>query len=355
MPQRTRQIRVGPVPVGGGAPVAIQTMAKALPHEVDRMVAQLAEARAAGCHIARIAVPDRAALDGLAAVRAGSGLPIVADIHFDHRLAVAAARAGADGLRINPGNLGGPDALRAVVEAAGEAAIPIRIGVNAGSLPKRAGRRTPPSAAAMVDTALGWVDQVERLGFTALKVSLKAFDVPMTVAAYRDFAARSDVPLHLGVTEAGPPLAGAVRSSAALAQLLAAGVGDTLRISLSAPPATEVRVARTLLGALGLAPAPAVVSCPTCGRTRVDLCPVAERVERRLEQLGLVRTVAVMGCEVNGPGEARAADLGIAYGRGARGALFEAGRVVARLPNQELEAALVERLAALAAEERDGG
>ncbi len=351
---------VGDVPVGGGAPVSIQTMAKAGPEDVDAVVAQFVEARAAGCRIARIAVPDMAAAATIGEIRERSGLPIVADVHFDHRLAVEAAKTGADGLRINPGNLGGADALRAVVDAAGRAGIPIRVGVNAGSLPRTGGEHTAASAEALVETALRMVADVEALGFFDIKVSLKAFDVPMTVEACRRFAERSDVPLHLGVTEAGPPLAGAVRSAAALAQLLADGIGDTVRISLSGPPVTEVRAARYLLLALGLTDGAALVSCPTCGRTSVDLCPMAERVEQRLEHLGLALqnlTVAVMGCEVNGPGEARAADLGIAFGRRGRGALFEAGLVIRRMPNEELEAALLQRLtelSELSVEDGDG-
>lgn len=350
MRRQTRQIRVGNVPVGGGAPVSIQTMAKARPDDVETIVAQLVEARDAGCAIARIAIPDDEAVEPIPEIRERTGLPIVADVHFDHRLAVAALRAGADGVRVNPGNLGGPEALAAVVAAAGEASAPIRIGVNAGSLPRQNGQVIEASAEAMVDTALSWVEQVESMGLSDIKVSLKAFDVPMTVAAYRAFSRRSDVPLHLGVTEAGPPLAGAVRSCAALAQLLADGIGDTLRISLSGPPALEVRVGRYLLTALGLASGPALVSCPTCGRTSADLCPVAERVEQHLERLGLDLTVAVMGCEVNGPGEARAADLGIAYGRFAKGSLFEGGQVVGRFPNEMLEQALIERLQDIAEE-----
>jgi (E)-4-hydroxy-3-methylbut-2-enyl-diphosphate synthase len=335
--------------------VAIQTMAKAAPDDVETIVAQLADAKAAGCLIARIAIPDMQAVATIDEIRSRTGLPIVADIHFDHRLAIASAKAGADGLRVNPGNLGGLDRLRAVVEAAAEAQIPIRVGVNAGSLPKTEGKSTPPSAEAMVAAGLAMVAQVEALGFPNIKVSLKAFDVPMTVAACRLFSEKSDLPLHLGVTEAGPPLAGAVRSAAALAQLLAAGVGDTLRISLSGSPVVEVRAARYLLTALGLAQGAQLVSCPTCGRTRFDLCPVAERVESRLEHLGLGLTVAVMGCEVNGPGEARAADLGIAFGRTGDGSMFEGGQVTQRLPNDQLEDALLRRLKTLAETGGGGG
>lgn len=360
MRRKSRQVLVGEVPVGGGlegtavAPVSIQTMAKASPDDVDTIVQQLAAARAAGCDIARVAVPDMAAAGTLRRIAESSGLPVVADIHFDYRLAVASARQGAAALRVNPGNLGGQDALRAVVDAAGEAGIPIRVGVNAGSLPKTQGQPTRATAGNMVQAALGMVEQVERLGFDRIKVSLKASEVAATVEANRTFAARSQLPLHLGVTEAGPPLSGAVRSAAALGQLLAAGIGDTIRVSLTAPPAEEVRVARVLLQALGLRGGGAVVSCPTCGRTSADVAAVAARVERLLETLELARVVAVMGCEVNGPGEARQADLGIAYGPRGKGLFFEAGQVVASHPNERLEDVLVDRLRAIEEEARHG-
>ena len=348
--RKTRQIRVGAVAVGGGlsgtspAAVSIQTMAKANPQDTSAIVAQLRAAEKAGCDIARIAVPDMEAAGTIPKIKDRIGMPLVADIHFDYRLAVASARAGADGLRINPGNIGGEEALKAVVAAAGEAGIPIRIGVNTGSLPKIGGKPTEPGAEQMVSAALEMVESVQALGFSDLKVSLKASDPATTTRANRLFAVRSDLPLHVGVTEAGPPLSGAVRSVAALAPLLAEGIGDTLRISLTAPPELEVRVARILLVALGLRPGGVVVSCPTCGRVNADLAPVAERVEEIVETAGLDATVAVMGCEVNGPGEAREADLGIAFGPQGEGLLFESGQVQGKHPNQELETILVQRL-----------
>jgi (E)-4-hydroxy-3-methylbut-2-enyl-diphosphate synthase len=348
--RKTRQIRVGSVVVGGGvggtkpAAVSIQTMAKAEPKDTSAIVAQLRAAEQAGCDIARIAVPDMGAVGTISKIKERIQMPLVADIHFDYRLAVASARAGADGLRINPGNIGGEDALKATVAAAGEAGIPIRIGVNTGSLPKTEGQPTRPSADGMLSAALEMVESVRSLGFSDLKVSLKASDVATTIQANRLFAVRSDVPLHVGVTEAGPPLSGAIRSVAALAPLLAEGIGDTLRISLTAEPELEVRVARILLVALGLRPGGVVVSCPTCGRVNADLVPVAERVEEIIETLGLDISVAVMGCEVNGPGEARETDLGIAFGPQGEGLLFESGKVQGKYPNQELETALVTRL-----------
>jgi (E)-4-hydroxy-3-methylbut-2-enyl-diphosphate synthase len=353
MRRHTRQIRLGAVAIGGGVPISIQTMAKADPADVEAIVAQLCEAKAAGCDIGRIAVPDLAAAGPIQELKERTGLPIVADVHFDYRLAVEAAKRGADGLRVNPGNLGGPQPLRAVVEAAGKAGIPIRVGVNGGSLPKKDGRPVKPSAGALAEAAQGMVAEITGLGFNDLKVSLKAFDVATTIEANRLFAGRSDLPLHLGLTEAGTSLAGAIRSTAALAPLILEGIGDTLRISLSAPPVQEVRAARILLRALACRGGPVVVACPTCGRTHADLAPVAARLEALLEDLGLDRVVAVMGCEVNGPGEAREADLGIAFGPSGEGLLFEAGEVVGRHPNAELEGALVARLRASGEGEED--
>ncbi|NMB74865.1 MAG: flavodoxin-dependent (E)-4-hydroxy-3-methylbut-2-enyl-diphosphate synthase [Myxococcales bacterium] len=352
-PRCSRAVRIGAVRVGGGAPVSIQTMAKADPRDTERIVRQLRAARAAGCDIARVAVPDLTAARSISRIRERTGLPIVADVHFDHRLAIEAARCGADGLRVNPGNLGGPRAVRAVAEAARAAGIPIRVGVNAGSLPKRAGRPVAASVSAVVRAALDMANEFFRCEFFELKVSLKAFDVPLTIAANRAFAAASDLPIHLGLTEAGPPLSGAVRSAAALAPLLLEGIGDTVRISLSGSPAEEVRAARTLLVCLGLRKGGAVVSCPTCGRTSAEVVPVARRVEHFLEESGLSLVVAVMGCEVNGPGEARAADVGIAFGPRGRGLLFEGGVVVESAPNRELERLLMCRLRQ-AAEARHG-
>ncbi len=358
--RKTRQIRIGNVAVGGGldgsepAPVSIQTMAKADPLDVDTIVQQLSAAKEAGCDIARVAVPDFSAIRTIATIRERSGLPIVADVHFDHRLAVEAAQAGADGLRVNPGNLGGPSALKAVVEAAGRAQIPIRVGVNAGSLPKTGGQPTRATAEVLVRTAQEMIAPIEAIGFSEIKVSLKAFDVGLTVEANGLFASQSDLPLHLGVTEAGPPLAGAVRSTAALSLLLAGQIGDTVRISLTAPPVDEVRAARFLLRALGLRRGPVVVACPTCGRSGADLAPVAERIEGLVESLDLDVVVAVMGCEVNGPGEARAADLGVAFGPAGEGLLFESGQIVGKHANQDLERVLVERLERKKEEDRHG-
>jgi (E)-4-hydroxy-3-methylbut-2-enyl-diphosphate synthase len=320
-------------------------MAKASPQDVGEIVAQLKAARQAGCGIARVAVPDLRAAERIEEISEGCGLPIVADVHFDHRLAVAAARHGAAGLRINPGNFNGKKALSEVVAAAGKAGISIRVGVNAGSLPAcRQAKNQKDAALGMVDAALVMVDDIEHLGFFDLKVSLKASDAVCTQMACRSFAGQSDLPIHLGLTEAGPVLPGAIRSSLALGPLLEEGIGDTLRLSFTSQPVVEVRAAKMLLQALGLANGAVLVACPTCGRTSSDLCAVAERIQHRLDGCSLKLKVAVMGCEVNGPGEAKTADLGIAFGPKGQGALFVKGLIVEVLPNLDLEDALLERL-----------
>jgi len=313
------------VAIGGGAPVSVQTMAKAHPHDEAAISRQIAEAAELGCDIVRLAVPDLAAAEVFRRVRAASPVPLVADIHFDHRLALAALAAGADGLRINPGNIGGAERVREVVAAARERRVPIRIGVNGGSLERdllaRYGSATPE---ALVESALRHVALIEAEDYREIKISVKASDVPRTLAAYRLLATRTEYPLHLGVTEAGTFLPGTVRSCAALGALLLDGIGDTLRVSLTDTPAREVRVGVELLRSVGLrAPGAAVTSCPTCGRTRVNAADLAARVEERLErhyrehQNAPRPHVAVMGCVVNGPGEARAADIAVCGGDGA--------------------------------------
>jgi len=345
----TRQVMIGQVAVGGGAPVSVQTMAKAAPNDLKTIVAQLRAAKRAGCDIARVAVPEVRATEAIGLIKEKTGLPIVADVHFDWRIAVAAVRAGADGLRVNPGNLGGKDALKRVVEAAREREIPIRVGVNAGSLPKEGGRPAAATAQNLVRAAQHMCEQILELGYDKIKVSLKAFDLALTVEANQRFSASSDLPLHLGLTEAGTTLAGTARSAAALGILLHQGIGDTIRISLSSSPVDEVRAGVALLRSLGLRRGPQVISCPTCGRTAAPVEATARRVERLLEQCGLSLTVAVMGCEVNGPGEARAADLGIAFGPRGQGLIFERGRVLHTAPNEKLGGLLmklIERQAA---------
>ena len=342
--QRTHRIHVGPLAVGGGAPVSVQTMANTDTRDAEASVRMARECFDAGADLVRFAVPDEAAARALRAIKAGLGpeRPIVADIHFDHRLALAALEAGVDGLRLNPGNIGSAARVREVAAAARERGVPIRIGVNAGSLEKevlaRHGGATPE---ALVESALGEARLLEDAGFEDVKISVKASDLPRTVAAYRLLSARTRHPLHVGLTEAGTRLNGTVASSAALGILLFEGIGDTIRVSLTDAPVNEVRVGIALLRALGLREkGPNVTSCPTCGRTMCDLIGTATRVEAALEALyraepDLPRPkVAVMGCVVNGPGEARDADLALVGGDHCF-LLYERGRRVDRMSEEE--------------------
>ena len=333
----TRQIHVGPVAIGGGAPVSIQSMTNTPTHDVEATLDQIRALAAAGCDIVRVAVPDEAAARAVGALKAGSPVPLVADIHFDYRLALMAAEQGIDKIRINPGNIGGADRVEQVACACMERGIPIRIGVNGGSLERELlARCGGPTPEAMVESAMGHIALLERYGFEDICVSLKASSVPATMAAYQLMAQRYDYPLHLGVTEAGTPKLGVLKAAAGIGGLLALGVGDTLRVSLTADPVEEVLAARQILKAIGLRrEGPELISCPTCGRTQIGLIPMARQVEELLKGVDKPITVAVMGCIVNGPGEARHADVGIAGGRG-EGVLFRKGEIVARLPEDRL-------------------
>ncbi len=333
----SRQIHVGLVAIGGGAPVSIQSMTNTPTHDVEATLSQIRALAAAGCDIVRVAVPDEVAARAIGALKAGSPVPLVADIHFDYRLALIAAEQGIDKIRINPGNIGGADRVEAVANACRERGIPIRIGVNGGSLERdllaRYGGPTPES---MVESALAHAALLERYGFEDICISLKASSVPVTMAAYRLMAQQYDYPLHLGVTEAGTPELGVLKAAAGIGGLLALGVGDTLRVSLTADPVEEVLAARQILKAIGLRrEGPELIACPTCGRTQIGLIPMAQQVEELLKGVDKPITVAVMGCIVNGPGEARHADVGIAGGRG-EGVLFRKGEIVARLPEDRL-------------------
>jgi (E)-4-hydroxy-3-methylbut-2-enyl-diphosphate synthase len=351
MPGITRQISVGAVPVGGGAPVSVQSMTNTDTRDVAATLAQILRLHEAGCEIVRCAVPDRQAAEALAGIRRGCPLPLIADIHFDHRLALTALESGVDGLRLNPGNIGARWKVEEVVSACRDRQVPIRIGVNAGSLEQELLEKYGhPTAEAMVESALGHIRILEELGYREIKVSLKASDVRRPVAAYRLLAAQVDYPLHLGLTEAGPTWAGTIKSEVGLGALLFDGIGDTLRVSLTGDPVEEVRVGWEILKSLELRErGPVFVSCPTCGRCRIDLIPVAEEVERRLHDLPKRLTVAVMGCAVNGPGEAREADVGIAGGVG-EGLLFRKGEIIRKVPARELADALVEEARRMAEE-----
>lgn len=342
----TRRVRVGTLELGGGAPIRVQSMLTAPTVDPAATLAQTERLAAAGCEIVRAAIPHADALDGFSELCSRSPLPVVADIHFDHRLAVEAARRGAAALRVNPGNIGSWDKVDAVIDAAGEAGIPIRIGVNAGSLDRKLDGRDDLSLAdKMVVSALGFVAHFEDRGFHDVVLSAKAHDVPTTIETYRRLSRElPSVPLHLGVTEAGTALQGTVKSAVGLGVLLEEGIGDTLRVSLTADPVDELPVAWGILAALGLRRrGPELVSCPTCARCQVDMIPIAREVERRLSGLDLPITVAVMGCEVNGPGEARGADIGVACGRGS-GAVFYGGSIVARAPEERIVDVLFEEI-----------
>lgn len=322
--------------------MSVQSMTNTDPLDVKATVAQINRLARAGCQIVRLAVPDRPAALALARIRTGTKVPLVADIHFDHRLALMALEAGVDKLRINPGNIGSPAKVREVVRAAQSSKVPIRIGVNAGSLEKDIlARHGHPTAPGMVESALGHIRLLEDQGFDNIVISLKGSDVPMTIAAYRMMAGRVRYPLHLGITEAGTPARGAIRSAVGIGTLLAEGIGDTVRVSLSGDPLKEMPVAREILRSLGLAECgPVVVACPTCGRCQIDVAGIAGQVERRVSGLRKPLKIAVMGCIVNGPGEAREADLGMAGGRGL-GLLFRRGKVVAKVREKDMVSALV--------------
>ena len=334
----THQVHVGSVAVGGGAPVSVQSMCTTKTDDPASTLSQIHALAEAGCEIVRVAVPSRSVLDGFQAVCEASPLPVVADIHFDWRLAVEAASRGASALRINPGNIGSFDKVDAVIDAAGEAGIPIRIGVNAGSLDAASAERedlTLPQK--LVESATAYVDHFEGRGFGDVVLSAKVHDVPMTIQVNRELSHRLPrVPLHLGVTEAGTLRQGTVKNVSALSVLLTEGIGDTMRLSLTAPPEQEVAVAWELLGALGMRRrTPELVSCPTCGRCQVDLISIASKVERRLRGVRAPISVAVMGCVVNGPGEARGADVGVACGKG-RGMIIAGGEKVRTVPEDRI-------------------
>jgi len=341
----THQIRLGNISVGGGAPIAVQSMTNTPTQDVPATIAQIHRLEAAGCEIVRVAVPDEAAALAIKGIKSEIGIPLIADIHFDHRLAIAAARNGADGLRINPGNIGAEDKVRKVVDIAKERGLPIRIGVNAGSLEKGLHKiHGGATAHAMVESAMRHIALLERWDFDQIKLSIKASDVPRTVEAYRLLASKTFYPLHLGVTEAGSLYAGTVKSALGIGMLLAEGIGDTLRVSLTRDPVEEVRVGFEILKALGIRRhGPEIISCPTCGRCGYDLFDVAQQIEKALLTRSTPIKVAIMGCAVNGPGEAREADIGVAGGPG-KGIIFRKGKVVRKVPQEQLVAALLNEI-----------
>ncbi|MDD2851332.1 MAG: flavodoxin-dependent (E)-4-hydroxy-3-methylbut-2-enyl-diphosphate synthase [Desulfuromonadaceae bacterium] len=348
MKKMTRQIHIGAVLIGGGAPCSVQSMCSTDTRDVAATVAQIEELAAVGCEIVRCAVPDMDAACALSRITTLSPIPVVADIHFDYKLALQVLAGGVDGLRLNPGNIGEKWKVAEIVAAAAERSVPIRIGVNAGSLEKELLEKYGhPTAEAMVESALGHIHILEDVHYQEIKVSLKSSDVMKTVSAYRLFSLQSDYPVHIGITEAGTLFSGTIKSSVGLGILLADGIGDTLRVSLTGAVRDEVRVGYDILKALGMRQRGInFVSCPTCGRCKIDLIQVAEEVEKRLQGVDKQITVAVMGCAVNGPGEAREADVGIAGGKG-EGLVFRHGEIVRKVPEHLLADALLEEIHAL--------
>jgi (E)-4-hydroxy-3-methylbut-2-enyl-diphosphate synthase len=335
--RKTRQVKIGDVPIGGGAPVVVQSMTKTHTYDIRGTVAQIRRMEKAGCEVVRLAVPDRESVEALGKIKKQVAVPLVADIHFDHMLALASLEKGVDALRINPGNIGTREKVREVVRAAQDHAVPIRIGVNSGSLEKTLlQKHGEATAEAMVESALRHVRILEDMNFRDIKISLKAPDVYRTVNAYQRLAEKVDYPFHAGITESGSLVPGAVKSSVGLALLLSQGLVDTVRVSLTAPPEEEVRVAFLILSSLGLRSyGPDFISCPICGRCEVDLMTIAQEIEKRLSSVRSDIHLAVMGCMVNGPGEAREADVGLACGQGA-GVLFKKGKVYRRLKEEEI-------------------
>ena len=341
----TRQILVGGIPIGGGAPVVIQSMLNTKTTDVEGSLAQIRALASAGCQIARLAVPNMEAARTFAEICKESPLPLVADIHFDYKLAIAAAEGGASKIRINPGNIGGEDRVKAVVDVCKEKKIPIRIGVNGGSLDKKLLEKYGhPTAEALVESAFEHLELLEKQGFYDTCVSMKSSTVPTMVAAARLFRSKCDYPIHIGVTETGPVKQGLMKSAMGIGALLLDGIGDTIRVSLTDDPIEEVYAAKDILKAAGLRKEGVnIISCPTCGRTRIDLIGLVNKVDEALKDCEKPITVAVMGCVVNGPGEAREADIGIAGGDG-WGMIFEKGEQVEKLPYDELLPALLRRI-----------
>lgn len=353
--KQTRQFKLGSVRIGGGAPIVVQSMTNTDTRDVEATLGQIKRLHDAGCEIVRVAIPDETAARALRAIHDASPIPVIADIHFDYRLALMALEAGLEGLRINPGNIGERKNVEMVVDAAKARGAVIRVGVNSGSVEKRLLEQYGgPTPQAMVESALGHVRILEEHGFYDTKISIKSSSVLNTIECYRLLSQRCDYPLHLGVTEAGGVLRGAIKSSVGMGVLLSEGIGDTLRVSLTAAPEEEMTVAWELLRALGLRQrGPEIISCPTCGRTEIDLIGLAQEVERRLRTENAPIKVAVMGCVVNGPGEAREADLGMAGGRD-KGIIFRKGEVIRSVRGQEaLLAAFMEELDKLLVERRD--
>ena len=334
--KKARVIKVGNVPIGGDNPIVIQSMTNTDTCDVNRIVAQIRELTIAGCEIIRVAVPSFEAAEAIKQIKRSISIPLIADIHFDYKLALASINSGVDGLRLNPGNIGIYQNVLKVVEAAKERKIPIRIGVNSGSLSKEKIAKYGVNAKSIVESALEHVAILEKANYYEMKISVKASSVPLTLESYRLLSKKVDYPLHLGITEAGTEFCGTIRSSIGIGTLLAEGIGDTIRVSLTANPIEEIRVAKEILKSLNLRKGLKIISCPTCGRTEIDLISIAKEVEKKLQKFAdYDLTVAVMGCVVNGPGEAREADFGIAGGK-KEGLIFQKGEILIKVPEKQL-------------------
>jgi (E)-4-hydroxy-3-methylbut-2-enyl-diphosphate synthase len=354
--RHSRRINVGKVPVGGGAPISVQSMTITKTADINGTLQQIAELATTGCDIVRVAVPDTDDAAALPAIAAKSTIPVVADIHFQWKYAMAALEAGCAGVRINPGNIKKHDKVKLIAQEAAARGVPIRVGVNAGSLPKEIlAKHGGPTAEALVESAMFEIGILESVGFGDVKISVKHQNPAVMIAAYRLLAGRCDYPLHLGVTEAGTPRDGIVKSAVGIGALLAQGIGDTIRVSLTAPPVEEVKAGNAILGALGLRPKKLdLVACPSCGRAEVDVFALANAVEERMEEIDAPMRVAVMGCIVNGPGEAREADVGVASGKG-KGQIFRRGEVIRTVPEDEIVDALMHEAKTLAEEMKAAG
>jgi len=335
--RNTRQISIGNIKVGGGAPISVQSMTNTDTRDHLSTISQIRRLESVGCEIIRVAVPDMEAAEKLGEIKKGISIPLIADIHFDYRLALRAVEEGVDALRINPGNIGGKAKIKSLVEAAKDRKIPIRIGINSGSIEKRLlVKYGHPTSEAMVESALNNIDMLESLNFHDIKVSLKASNVPDTIEAYKLISEKVDYPLHVGITEAGTPFSGTIKSSIGIGILLNEGIGDTIRVSLTADPMEEIRAGYEILKALGLRYRGInLISCPTCGRCEINLIELTNEVESRLAHIAMPLNVAIMGCVVNGPGEAKEAEIGIAGGKGV-GLLFKKGRVVKKIKEEDL-------------------
>lgn len=337
--RKTRPVKVGDLIIGGGAPISVQSMVKTDPRDIDATISEIKAMEEAGCRIIRVAVPDQKVVYSLKEIKRASKAAIVADIHFDYRLAIEAMRQGVDKIRINPGNIGGRDKIEMIAKEAKEMGIPIRVGVNSGSLPNG----IEPSSDGLVKTCLESIRVMERVGFYDIVISLKASSIHTTIKAYRTMAGLVDYPFHLGITEAGPLRSGIIKSSIGIGTLLLDGIGDTIRVSLTCSPIEEIKVGFDILRALGLCGGVNLVSCPTCGRCEVDLFRIVKEFEERVSSIPSSIKIAIMGCIVNGPGEARDADIGIAFGKGI-GLLFKKGKVVRRVREEDAVGALLEML-----------